>query len=227
MRMKKTIYFFIVVILTLVISCNKENPIEPFNVEHSLIGKIVDADGNPIVNAEVHYIPQFIEQVDSNSFTSAFRFTFSLPYATNLTVVLLKHYTRDTVKYLIKNEFTQAGTHSLSLGTGDLTNGVYHYVIKYDTTEIDKMIYLSRSEEFLSITEPFKRSDMQGSFQLSYKELGIGLKFSANVGDTTIINTISNTFRVVIFKENFQTFVQQVTVDTNQTVTKMFTLIKK
>lgn len=227
--MRKVTGLFVIALIVFSFSCSKDNPVSTDENGLSLIGKVVDESGNTINGANIHFVPQFAEDTVGSSFTSAFRFSFSLPSSAYVTVVFVKHYTRDTVEYLYKNEYMNEGVH-IFFTPQQLTNGIYHYVIKYDTTEIDKKFLILKNEEFLSDVLPFKKTDNSGIFNMSYNEMGIGEKFDFRYGtfpDTTIQKTISNRFKVVIFKENFQMLVNEVTVNTSLPTSKVFTLVKQ
>ncbi|MBX2975127.1 MAG: hypothetical protein KF721_03265 [Ignavibacteriaceae bacterium] len=220
--MKRLKALITVTLIVFSFACQKDNPVSTSDTQLSLSGKVVDESGKIISGAKIHYIPQFAEDTTGSSLTAAFRYSFSIPYSTNVTVVLLRHHTRDTVQYIYKNEYLSQGTYTL--GPYQLTNGIYHYVVKYDTSEIDRKFLINMNENFLSELSPFKESDRLGVFDMSYKELGIGEIFGYQIADTTIVKTISNRFKVVIFKENYEMLVEEITVNTTIPISKVFTL---
>ena len=70
------------------------------------------------------------------------------------------------------------GMYSVNFDANKFTNGVYTYIIKYDTTTIEKnLLLLKLSYSELDSSEPITKTDKNGNFFLPYKMLAMGLSF--------------------------------------------------
>jgi len=218
--------------LTLYSCSGDDNPVAPADDEPAIYGKVVDEQGNPVPGVNVHYVPELadtsLEKVIINPLSTII-IKFSVPHDTYVTVVLLEHITRDTLFYLINNEFLSAGTHSFAIDDNPLTNGIYHYVIKYDTSIIEKKIILCRDPLELMAADPLTTTDDNGNFRLSYDRLGIGeiFGFSSEVSPEIIYyKVISDSLQIFLTKQNYNNFLEPIKVDTNSAFRKTFTLTR-
>lgn len=214
-------------------SCsNDDNPVASEANEPAIYGKVVDEQGNPVAGVNVHYVPELadtsLEKVIINPL-STYTIKFLLPHDTYVTLVLLEHITRDTLFYVINNELMSAGGHSVVLDVNSLTNGIYHYVIKFDTSIVEKKIILRKDPQELVALDPLTTTDNEGNFRLNYDRLGIGeiFGFSSEVSPGIIYyRVITDSLQIFLTKQNYNDCLEQIKVDTNYTFSKTFTLTK-
>ncbi len=232
--MKKKSPLVIAFFLILLISCS-EKSVGPGDIDYepALIGKVTDSAGNPLTGVNVHYVPELLDSSlkKGEPYTPmpSTRIHFSLPVPARVTLVILAPFTRDTVLYMLKNEFMNAGTHSADINLDTLTNGVYIYVLKYDTTEIESSFLIIRDIQDLPSTMPLVRTDNQGNFKLHYKRLGIGKVFPFTSEASPVIigyRIILNRFKIFLVKEGYNNYSEDLAVDTTTSMRKTFRMIR-
>jgi hypothetical protein len=223
---------FIVIGFT-VFSCSDDGPTAPLDNDKILYGKVVDQQGNPVSGVNIHFIPSLIDTgLQKRGLlepTPSTVIKFSIPEQTYVTLVLLRHSSRDTIAYLINNELLNAGNYALDANTESLTNGVYDYVLKYGTSIFEKSFLVLKTPEELVSAIPLVVTDSDGKFQLNYNEFGIGsvFGFSSEVSPEILFyKEISDTIQIHLIKNGFNNYLETVVIDTNKALNKNFTVTK-
>lgn len=223
---------FIVIGFT-VFSCSDDGPTAPSDSNKILYGKVIDQQGNPVSGVNVHFIPSLIDTgLQKRSLlepTPSTVIKFSIPEQSYVTLVLLRHSSRDTISYLINNELLNAGNYAVDANTESLTNGVYDYVLKYGTSIIEKSFLVLKTPEELVSTIPLVVTDSEGKFQLNYNDFGIGSVFgfsSEASPEILYYKEISDTIQILLMKDNFNNYLETVLIDTTKTLNKSFIITK-
>lgn len=218
--------------LVIFISCSdKDNPAGGSNSDLFFSGRVVDAGGDPLQGVRVHYEAEFSDSIigKQHPFETmpSTRINFSIPYPAKVTLVVLAYYTRDTITYLINNEQINPGAHSVEMNLNSLTNSIYIYVLKYDTTLIEREFYLFRPLMELTEAIPLATTNKDGYFRLHYKRLGIGVKFPLTSEASPAIigyRTVTDQFKLLLYEPTYSPLIETVKVDTNIISTKSFIL---
>ena len=231
----KLIYSFVVILSVGLVfySCTKDdNPVVPLNNDPVIYGKVVDEEGNPVPGVNVHYVPLLtdtsFEKISNNPLATV-TINFSLPNETYVTIVFLEHITRDTLFYPVENQLLNAGNYAIHIDISSMTNGIYDYVIKFDSTIIERELLLNRDPQELVAAHPLTTTDGNGDFELRYDRLGIGETFgiTSEVSPEIIFYvTISDSMQIFLTKQNYNNCLEPIKIDTNFAFRKTFTLTK-
>ena len=230
--MKKICIIFLLPILICGILSSCSEPVTP-EEEPVLVGKVVNEDGDPVEGVGIHYIPQTINIDTTSALNKPMPSTiiqFQLPDSAVVDLVILRFGTRDTVGYLLRNHWMLAGNYQLEFNLDSLTNGVYIYVLKYNDVVSEKIMLLVKLDlSELANSKPLVKTDSNGMFTLPYNILGLGLRFTRTSGGTpepvgyTIITDNISLFMV---KDGYHNHLEEIKVDTTQTLNKTFILNK-
>ena len=224
---------FLIISFFLFNSCkNSDNPINSENIEFAFYGKVVGEHGKPIEGVNIHYIPELISEDLSNGSlnktTPSTTINFSIPERSTVYFYILRYGTQDTLAVVVDGEELNSGSYSLNIDANKFTNGVYTYIIKYDTTSIEKnMLLIKSSNNELVSCDPLTRTDENGNFVITYKCLAMGLSFlrTGNSSPEPISkNIISNHLKFFMTKEGYQNYLEPITIDTTINTVKTFKL---
>ena len=228
--------FFVATIFNVINGCtSKDNPLISEEKEQVFYGTIIDEQGYPIENVNIHFIP-ILKEINSNlqkvsNPMSSTRIEFSIPQKTIVNLYVLRYGPRDTISYLIKNELLEAGSHSVNFDTYSLklTCGIYLYVLKYDTVYIEKKMLLVINEDDLISSNPFLISDNNGKFQIPYKWFGINEQFikSNSLDMNYITTTVTDSISLFFVKTGYYNKYENYKIDTNYTTRKTIILKRK
>ena len=218
----------------------KNDPVSTNQLPPILYGQVVDEQGNPVQDVNVHYIFQYpgsplgkIENFGSalskiGKTCPSTNIVFSIPSRTKVTLKIFRWYTRDSIATLIDDTLS-SGTHSITFNSAKMTNGFYIYQLKADTFFVEKMmVQLIIDMPTLILTDPLTKSNSNGLFELPYAMLGFGVPISStNVNSDTIETVqISTTIQVVLCKTGYITTTQNITVNPAIGIKQTFVLKK-
>lgn len=227
--------FLIITISLVLFSCNKKDTlVGPVESDRALYGKVIDEQGNPVAGVKVHYVPSL---VDSGFAKSAHHnplpttwIQFSIPIETKVTLILLQHGTQDTIRCIYNNEVMAPGSHGVDITADHLTNGIYDYILKYDSTVLVSRFVLIQRPEALVNANPLTTTNNDGVFKLTYSQLGIGEVFeTSSLSNPPIIykKVISTSMYIFLVKDSYSNYLEVISVDTNGTTNKNFTIKKQ
>jgi hypothetical protein len=232
-------YFLLITALVLLAGC-KNDPVSTNQLPPILYGQVVDSQGNPIADVNVHYIFQIPDYYSAKieSHGSALLkvgktcpttlISFEISKRSKVTLKLFRWYTHDTIGTLI-DDTLNGGTHSATFDASKITNGFYIYQLQVDTSFVEKMlVFLNLDVSTLVLADPLTKSNSSGAFELPYALLGFGVPLSRTSVDGQTIDTvqISSTFQVVLYKTGYSTRTQTVTIDPVVGIKQTFVLIK-
>ncbi len=218
--------------LFLFISCgSNDNPLTDNNNELAIRGRLIDENGEGIEGVNIHYIPQVNYSANPgsafNKTTPSTKIEFSIPSPAKVFVFVLRYNTQDTVAVIINGEELNAGVYSVGFNEEKLTNGVYTYIINFGSATIKKNMLLLKSPDQLVSSDPLTRTDNNGNFVLTYKNLALGLAFPQTAIDSSIIigsQIISNQLSLFMTKEGYQNKLIPLTIDTTSSINKTIKL---
>lgn len=225
--------FLSATISLILFSCKKnDNVVGPVESDPALYGKVIDEQGNPVAGVKVHYIPMLVNLnlAKSALLPPSTTIQFSIPKATKVTLVILRHGTQDTLLYIYKDEVMDSGVHGVNINGDKLTNGVYDYVIKFDSTLLVRKFLMLQKPEALINTIPLTTTDNEGKFKLTYLQLGIGEVFeTSSLSDPLVIykKVLSDSLQIFLVKDGYGNYLEGITIDTNSTSIKNFTIKKQ
>jgi len=231
MKMKfLSVSFLLILSAFTFLSCSGDDPAAPVETGYALEGKVTDASGNPVSNADIHYIPQLASYSlpkTSEIAGSEIVIWYSLPRETSVTVSILENITLKTLHYIVNNQVRSAGNHIVVFDAANLPNGVYNSEIRYDAKVIRNKILLSREPSELENAGPYAVSDAKGNFRMDYKKLGIGEKFDfhTDVSPNAIgRKEITDSLRLFITRTGYKNVTETFKVSTDESLKKTFIL---
>jgi len=227
---KRIITIGIYILVMALVSCNKDNPVNANQLPASLSGTVVDAQGHPIQNAKVNYIPDLLytSPLPSNAknLSSLGTVNFFVQTTSYVNISLYRWFTRSLVETLYDGTAV-AGYHTVAYDTTIITSGVYLLDAKIDTLTVERRMLVVRDTSALHSVTPLAITDSQGKFSIPIGVFGIGLSFpissstSPSIIDTA---TISDSVSIIVSKPGYQTLIEQAILDTTQSLSQKFTL---
>lgn len=206
---------------------NKSNPVGPQdNGGLSLKATVTDENGNSLKDVRVHYVP--ILKTTTSSLGKPMPSTvigFEIPEQKPVDLFTLRFGTRDTIEWLLKNETLQSGNYSAAINESKYTNGLYFYVLKYDSVVSEHLMLILNSDNELVNRTPLTTADSNGKFELPYKVLGIGQSFPRTAEDSPQVigyTTITDSIYIYLTKEGFRDYKEKLKIDTAISSTKTF-----
>lgn len=226
---------FIEVILTLSFAllmsgCKKnDNPVSGEQPSQFLNGRVVDSQGNPLEGCGIHYIYTLTTSPLAKTGTAAASgdIQFTLPTRSKVTIKILRWFTRDTIVTLIDDSL-DAGYHDITFDGTKLTNGIYIYLTKIDTSLVEARFNIIVNDISLLVnTTPLVTTNSSGSFKLPYGIFGFGIPWD-QLADGPIASVyVSHTIQIVIYKSGYLTTTKTITIDETNSAVQTFTLTKQ
>jgi|GEM_PF-2555177 len=233
----------IVILSAFLIGCKKDlvSSVEVPDVKHSIYGKVIDENGNPVDGVKVHYIFAYnsgdLSKIQGSNYklekNSAAppetQITFSIPTNGKVKVSVLRWFTRELITVLV-DDTLQSGVYSFNINPSLLTNGLYLYKFEIEKRVIEKMMvnrHTSFNELISSI--PLTKSDGAGLFELPYGLLGFRVPIyitSPYESRATSTSYILPTIQIVLYKPGYELFVKEVRVPQNIDLNETFMLKK-
>ncbi|MDP2302610.1 MAG: hypothetical protein Q8N03_09340 [Ignavibacteria bacterium] len=233
--MRNRIFFIVLILigLSLHFGCKKnDNPVNSEGTLGYFTGKVVDENGNAVIGAKIHAIPNVLQTSTLEKITSIneiIEFQFSLQQTSIVNLILLRRGTSDTVAVVIQNQEMPAGVHSIFFETTELTAGVYTMKLEYGNERIENNLILLKEISELTNANPTIITKEDGKFILPNKLFSIGVSFIRTSGispDSIGAITVTNNVTFLIMKEGFKNLQENITIDTTIASLKLFTLQK-
>lgn len=191
----------------------------------AVYGAVVDETGSPIsdvhVHVRLHFDPPEAFPIEDEW---ARTFRFNIPQSDSIQIDVLRYGTGEHVLSLLEG-FARAGQYNLNITPYTLTTGLYevHYVSR-DTTLI-QIIPVHASNEYLTQTDAFIRSNKAGAFEIDYASLGLGEPVSRLPGpDSTPVAVVEPRITLVLIKEGFAIAERELSIDESMVVDEAFRL---
>jgi hypothetical protein len=214
----------------MVCGCRKnDNPFIDEIIPPFLFGQVNDFQGNPVEGCSVHYIfsttsSSLGKQVKICPSTMI---SYCTPARSKVTLILLRWFTRESIATLV-DDTMEAGAHTVTFDRTNITNGVYIYQLKFDTTVLEKK-FLILNNDISTLVEayPLTVTSSSGAFTLPYGIFGFGVPFPVPYTIEEDTFYISHTIQIVLGKEGYFPFSETITIDETKGINRTFTIIKK
>lgn len=208
----------------------KDNPVAAQKLPSYLFGQVVDQAGNPVEGCGVHYIFSFTNSAlrKENKIYPASIIQYSIPSRSKVTLKIFRWYTNDTIATLI-DDTLEAGSYSTSLDVSKITNGIYLYQLKIDTTVQEKTMTILNSDlSSLANTNPLISTYSSGAFVLPYGVFGFGVPLTQATSSGTSTETvyISHSIQIILTKTGYAPCTKVLTIDETQGINQTFTMMK-
>ncbi|NUN70154.1 MAG: hypothetical protein HUU02_10635 [Bacteroidetes bacterium] len=220
---------FLIVWALISTGCN--NPAGSENFSPVFYGTVVDSQGNPVQNVDVHYI----YSVPSSSpdkmqkKNSTIHIMFSVAKRSKVSLSIVRYFRNDSLKTIV-NDTLEAGQYSYQADISTFTNGVYVYRLIIDTTKTEKVFfYLNPDRSTLLQAEPLTRTDANGDFSIPYELFGFHLPMIRTNEQGATIDTafISTSIELLLNKPGYNVFTRSVTVDIKKETHLTFTMVSQ
>jgi hypothetical protein len=235
MNMKNPKYFLISSLLLILsmYGCKKDdNPITPDKLSPYIFGQVNDAQGNPVEGCGVHYIYSMTASslAKLGKTCPSTTISYSIPARSKVTLKIFRWFTKDSIATLV-DDTLNAGTYRATMDMSKITNGIYFYQLKVDTSVQERLMSLLNTDlSALAITDPLVTTNLKGSFSLPYGVLGFGVPMistsASGPGLTADTVYISHTIQVIICKTGYLTTTKTITIDETNGVNQAFTITK-
>mgnify|MGYP001587079875 FL=1 len=226
MKMKYSIVFLISLVL---ISIQCKSPTSSQNISPIFTGKVIDKQGNPVQDVDVHYIYSAPSSALNKlqNVNSIIQITFIVEKRSLVSLSILRYLKNDSLKTIV-NDTLEAGQYTYQVDISKFTNGIYVYRLIIAAVKIEKVFfYLNPDPSTLVQAEPLTRTNSKGEFSIPYELFGFDLPLTRTNEKGTIIDTthISTTIQILLYKTGYNLLTQSITIDTKKETNLTFTLI--
>jgi hypothetical protein len=205
----KTVTLLILVSLLcqFVIACSSDEPTRTDSRPPAIYGRVLDAAGNPVVNADVSLHFSYVKgNIDTSSsiitllphpVTDQIGAAYTIQTPGHVTLQLLRADTRAVVKTLIEAEQV-AGQHYIAVSAHDIPNQAYILRLEAPKDTAEKLVIVNSPN--LPYHAPFVQTDNDGRFTIYYSSLPIGRSFQQvfETGAAGARLAISDTLQIAI-----------------------------
>jgi hypothetical protein len=204
-----------VIIITLHFGC-KEDGVAADDRPAGLYATVIDSAGNPVSDAEVHYL----FYTSTNPLVLNAWIQYVLTVSRTVTLKVYDPLGRE-FSTLINGVQQPAGTHTIQFYDSTAANGVYSYRLQAGDSLGTGSFYI-RDDDIVRLQKktPLTVSDGSGRFFLSPAALGIGRTFYVPFSPETISDSIS----IILVKENYKPFMQSFRLNVSTSDDRTFTL---
>lgn len=208
--------------LILSVSGCKDDGISVSVPEPGLYARIIDASGNPLADADVHYI----FYTTTNPVLLNAMIQYNLASAQVVTLKVFDPFGHQ-VQTVLESQPQQAGSYRITV-TPRVTNGIYTCKLQTGSTE-QEIAFFIRTDDIAQLQQrtPLTKSDAKGEFYLSHSVMGIGRSFHVASGSGGVVadETIADSISVVLARPGYQTLVKSVRLDTTQATSTTFVMV--
>ncbi len=226
--MKQYIKYFVLVyfIIFVQLSC-KDNPLEPYNIrEKSIIGEVIDQEGNHVVGAGVHYIFYLKKYIFLNEATIQYSLKSKQQVSINI-------YNSVNIRMVRFSGLTQpAGEYTFKTSLANFTNGVYHYEVEGKSPLrkeiVGKGLFIALDENYNEVINrpALLQTRRDGTFQLKYSALGINKNYKMLIDSKEQEISIADSIRILLYKLNYKPTIELLKINPGKTIRKTFILQK-
>ncbi|MTI88843.1 MAG: hypothetical protein FH748_12830 [Balneolaceae bacterium] len=167
----KTFLIALFLLTTLTItSCDEEDP----PAKAQLRGVVNTADGQPVADAAIHIrnylVPGGFTEPPSSGSTG---FEFTVTEEGHFLIELYRYGSNRPLTTLV-DEILQTGNHRITIADSLLTNGTYRYTITGTSQQSERYFLVNKPDSALLHTIPFERTNQDGEFTISIRNLALG-----------------------------------------------------
>ncbi|MFH1527171.1 MAG: hypothetical protein ABIG69_11080 [Bacteroidota bacterium] len=218
-RYSKILFFLLFAIMFY--CCNDSVVDPPDDREAAIYGKVVNEEGSPIQDIDVHYIFSLSQNIVLRN-AAIF---YSLPINQTVTLQILDMHNIEIAKPLDQVE-QLAGNHIYYWDGSNYTNGIYNYKIVGQTfTRKGSFPLLTDDINALIDAAPLTLSDNNGEFKINYSTLGIGSTYQIEgINDFLFL---ADSIKFVLHKNGFDDLVIPAKLDTTKLFEQTFKMVRK
>jgi hypothetical protein len=231
----RSVLIFIAFFLTVVfLSCHKDNSVEPLPISGppALSGTVTDSTGAALDSVAVHFMTHFDKSIAKTGLAKTavtMTIEFSVESTATVTLVFYRYGTNEVIDTLVDEEM-DAGVYTVDVDNATLTNGLYYYKLYLDgrlSMRRNVMLWINDLASFADL-DPITYTDRNGKFTMPVSVFGIGerLLVTSTTPDVVDTITITNTIDLVLYKDGYQTFSKQISVDTTAGNSGKFVMVR-
>jgi hypothetical protein len=198
----------------------KDGPVDVHEKQPAFYAKVVDSNNNSIAEVGIHYI--FYVGTDVVSRNLLLQYVLQSPDSVTLKI---SDSFGNVVATPLNKQYQPAGTHAYNYNASTITNGVYSCSVTGASINQEMKLFVRTDDvSQLKITNPFTKTDASGNIQISYSTFGIGEHFTYQTGGTQLQLTIADSIQVILVKQGYKDFAQNIKLDTTKAFETTFQL---
>ena len=228
MKILKIILFFIVSTFSFISFHCLNNPVGvEKNSLNSIVGKVIDQNGEPVKYVDVHYKLYFRKYL----FITQDDIKYSLKTPSYIIIKVFNPL--GTFAMSQSSSLQQPGDYTDAQDLANFTNGIFHYkvyvVSSYPDVLISQGIFVVSHDYYAQVFGrlPLLQTDKNGNFELPYSVLGINKSYSFSMQSEQQNVEIVDSIKIILYKQNYKPAIIPFQIDTNKSIYKTFVMEKE